>query len=54
MNIGCFALVQPFSGMDRQFQLIRESGFDGPTTLEVAGPDNMKKSAERLLAWSRR
>jgi inosose dehydratase len=27
MKIGCFALVQPFSGMRRQFELIREMGF---------------------------
>jgi inosose dehydratase len=28
MNIGCFALVQPFSPMRRQFELIRQMGFD--------------------------
>lgn len=28
------------------------AGFDGPTTLEVAGPDNVKQSFERLQAWS--
>jgi inosose dehydratase len=28
MIIGCFALVEPFSPMRRQFQLIREMGFD--------------------------
>lgn len=28
MRIGCFALVQPFSGMKRQFELIREMGFE--------------------------
>jgi inosose dehydratase len=28
MIIGCFALVQPFSPMRRQFELIREMGFD--------------------------
>ena len=31
-----------------------DAGFDGPTTLEVAGPDNMKISAERLREWSAR
>ena len=25
--------------------------FDGATTLEIAGPDNVKLSAERLEAW---
>ena len=29
-----------------------EAGFDGPTTLEVAGPDAVKLSAERLREWS--
>jgi inosose dehydratase len=28
MNIGCFALVQPFSNMDRQFELIHEMGIE--------------------------
>lgn len=28
IKIGCFALVQAFSGMARQFELIREMGFD--------------------------
>jgi len=27
MKIGCFALIQPFSPMRRQFELIRELGF---------------------------
>ncbi|MEX1017562.1 MAG: sugar phosphate isomerase/epimerase [Phycisphaeraceae bacterium] len=28
MKIGCFALIEPFSTMARQFQAIREMGFD--------------------------
>jgi hypothetical protein len=28
MIIGCFALVEPFAGMARQFQAIREMGID--------------------------
>jgi inosose dehydratase len=28
MKIGCFALIQPFSPMRRQFELIRQLGFD--------------------------
>lgn len=28
MNIGCFALIQPFSTMSTQFQLIRQLGLD--------------------------
>lgn len=27
-------------------------GFDGPTTLEVAGVENVKLSTERLREWS--
>lgn len=29
---------------------LKDVGFDGATTLEVAGPDNVKVSAERLVA----
>jgi len=28
------------------------SGFDGPTTLEIAGEEAVKLSAERLRQWS--
>jgi len=28
MKIGCFALMEPFSGMRRQFELIRSLGID--------------------------
>ena len=27
MDIGCFALIQPFTGMRKQFELIRDMGF---------------------------
>ncbi|MBT3199541.1 MAG: sugar phosphate isomerase/epimerase [Phycisphaerales bacterium] len=30
---------------------LNEVGFDGATTLEIAGPDNVKKSVERLNGW---
>jgi inosose dehydratase len=30
---------------------LKETGFDGATTLEIAGPDNVKLSAERLIEW---
>jgi len=32
--------------------VLQDAGFDGPTTLEIAGPDNVKKSVERLKKWS--
>jgi inosose dehydratase len=30
---------------------LKESGFDGPTTLEIAGAENVKKSAQKLNDW---
>ena len=30
---------------------LKDVGFDGATTLEVAGPDNVKLSAQRLREW---
>ena len=32
-------------------QALKDAGFDGATTLEVAGADNVKTSAERLRQW---
>ena len=34
-------------------QALEKIGFDGATTLEVAGPDNVKLSVERLNEWSK-
>jgi inosose dehydratase len=31
---------------------LKNIGFDGPTTLEVAGEENVKRSAERLRSWA--
>jgi inosose dehydratase len=31
---------------------LQDIGFDGATTLEIAGPDNVKRSVERLKEWS--
>jgi inosose dehydratase len=53
-GMGDIPLGDGVIGIERLVAALLESGFDGPTTLEVAGPENMKKSAERLLAWSRR
>ncbi len=30
---------------------LKDAGFDGATTLEVAGPDSVKLSAQRLVEW---
>jgi inosose dehydratase len=54
---GCGMAVIPLGdgvvGIERLVKSLLESGFDGPTTLEIAGEDAVKKSAERLRAWSR-
>jgi len=55
---GCGMAVIPLGdgvvGIEKIVRSLLDIGFDGPTTLEVAGPDNVKASAERLEAWSRR
>jgi inosose dehydratase len=39
-------------GVEAIVKELRNRGFDGPTTLEVAGEENVKRSAERLRRWS--
>ena len=39
-------------GVREVVKALLKIGFDGPTTLEVAGPDSVKLSAERLRQWS--
>ena len=34
-------------------QALLNAGFDGATTLEIAGPDNVRRSIERLECWAR-
>jgi inosose dehydratase len=34
-------------------QSLKEVGFDGATTLEIAGADNVRRSFQRLKEWSR-
>ena len=31
---------------------LQDVGFDGATTLEIAGPENVKGSFQRLQEWS--
>ena len=38
-------------GVEKIAKELVEIGFDGYTTLEIAGPDNVKKSVERLNKW---
>ncbi len=51
-GMGMIPLGDGVVGVREIVEALLESGFDGPTTLEVAGPDNVKKSAERLREWS--
>jgi inosose dehydratase len=56
-QFGCGMGVIPLGdgavGVRAIVEALMESGFDGPTTLEVAGPANVRLSAERLMSWSR-
>ena len=52
-GMGMIPLGDGVVGVRAVVDALREIGFDGPTTLEVAGPDNVRRSAERLLDWSR-
>jgi len=40
-------------GIQEIVKALLKIGFDGPTTLEVAGPDSVKLSAKRLQEWSK-
>lgn|GEM_PF-151958 len=52
---GCGMAVIPLGdgvvGIPEIVKALKKSGFDGATTLEIAGPDNVKKSAQRLKEW---
>lgn len=51
-GLGLIPLSDGIIGIERVVKDLLAIGFNGPTTLEVAGADNVKKSAERLLKWS--
>jgi inosose dehydratase len=51
-GMGMIPLGDGVVGIRAIVDALLESGFTGPTTLEVAGADNLKISAERLLTWS--
>lgn len=51
-GMGMIPLGDGVVGIEAIVQELAAFGFDGPTTLEVAGADNVKLSAERLRAWS--
>jgi inosose dehydratase len=39
-------------GLPEIAKALKSRGFDGPTTLEVFGEENVKISAERLREWT--
>lgn len=53
---GCGMAVIPLGdgvvGIEAIVKELNKIGFDGYTTLEIAGADNVKKSVERLHQWS--
>lgn len=51
-GMGQIPLGDGVVGIERLVKALLDTGFDGPTTLEIAGADAMKVSAERLIGWS--
>jgi inosose dehydratase len=56
-RFGCGMATIPLGdgvvGIQQLVAELQAIGFNGPTTLEVAGVENVKKSVERLRQWSR-
>jgi len=54
---GCGMAVIPLGdgvvGIPAIVKALKKIGFKGTTTLEIAGPENVKVSAQRLKAWAR-
>lgn len=52
---GCGMAVIPLGdgvvGIPDVVKALKKTGFDGATTLEIAGPENVKESARRLQEW---
>lgn len=51
-GMGLIPLGDGVVGIESLVKDLLEIGFDGPTTLEIAGSDAVKTSAERLRKWS--
>jgi len=51
-GMGMIPLGDGVVGIEAIARALLACGFDGPTTLEVAGAENVKVSAERLRQWS--
>ncbi|MHC4252004.1 MAG: sugar phosphate isomerase/epimerase family protein [Planctomycetota bacterium] len=54
---GCGMALIPLGdgvvGIEAIVKALLDTGFDGATTLEIAGPDSVKLSAKRLREWTR-
>jgi inosose dehydratase len=51
-GMGLIPLGDGVVGIEQLVKELKAIGFDGPTTLEVAGADAVKTSAERLRKWA--
>lgn len=51
-GMGTIPLGDGVVGVQQIVEALTAIGFDGPTTLEVAGVDNVRLSVERLRQWS--
>jgi inosose dehydratase len=51
-GMGLIPLGDGVVGIESVVKELRQCGFDGPTTLEVAGEDAVQRSAERLRQWA--
>jgi inosose dehydratase len=53
---GCGMTTTPLGdgrvGIPQVVESLLDHGFDGPTTMEIAGGDNLKTSAKRLHEWA--
>jgi inosose dehydratase len=50
-GMATIALGDGVVGIEQLVQELKNVGFDGPTTLEIAGEESVKTSAERLKQW---
>lgn len=51
-GMGTIALGDGVVGIQPIVEALMKIGFDGPTTLEIVGKENLKISTERLHTWS--
>jgi inosose dehydratase len=51
-GMGLIPLGAGIVGIEAIVKELLATGFDGPTTLEIAGEEAVKTSAERLRQWS--